>query len=109
RDLGPEPAELVLGGRQVAVPGEGVGALLLGGPLPVADQVLADAESSGGLGDGEPLVGDHAQGLELELAGVGLAGHRCTPPSESTPLTRTPRTLGKLSHSVPGVALRSTP
>src|SRR5205823_2735465 len=96
---GPQAAELVLGRAGGAVPGRDGGALPGGGLPPVPHAVLADPQAAGHFGHGEALVGDHPQGLELELAGVGLAGHRCTPPSECTPLTPTPRTLGKLRPS----------
>src|SRR5262249_41544725 len=96
-DLGAEAAQLLVGGGGVALAGEGgLLPLLPCGGAPAAEAVLADAEAAGHLGDGKPLVRQQADGLELELSGVGLAGHRCPPRSESTPLTRTPPSLGKL-------------
>jgi len=37
------------------------------GVLPVADEVLAEAEGASGLGDGGALLGDELDGLGLEL------------------------------------------
>src|SRR6185369_7875501 len=76
----------------------GGGAALLEHLLPGAEEVLADVEAAGDLGDGQLLVGDHLHGLELELGRVRRSGtrHRWTPCSESTPLTSCPRTLGNL-------------
>jgi hypothetical protein len=47
--------------------GEGVFALVLEGLLPVADEVVAEAEGACGLGDGVALLGDEFDGLRLEL------------------------------------------
>src|SRR5207253_1576183 len=93
RVLGPEAAQLVVGRGRVAVPREGRRPVLPGRLPPGPDGALGDAEPAGHLGNREPLVGEHLQGLELELARVGLAGHWCSPPSEFTPLTWTPRLL----------------
>src|SRR4051812_15019261 len=84
----------------MALAGEGGLAQLQGGVAPATQATLAEAELACGLGEGESLVSEQAHGLELELAGVGLAGHRCPPPSEFTPLTPTPPTLGnsKVAH-----------
>ena len=43
-DLGAEAAQLVLGGRRIALAGEGGLPLVLGSGAPVAQAVLADAE-----------------------------------------------------------------
>jgi hypothetical protein len=94
------------------VPGEGLLALLLGGRPPGPQAALGDPEPAGHLGDRQALVGHQLHGLELELPGVGLARHRCSPPSESTPLTPTPRTLGKSSAArvdLDDVVTRSAP
>src|SRR5262245_5984973 len=84
-------------GVRLPCPGEGGVALLLGGVAPGAQAVLADAQLAGHLGDGMPTVGHQGNGLELELARVGLTGHRCPPASEFTPLTPTPQTLGNFT------------
>jgi hypothetical protein len=43
----------------------------------------------------QELVGDHAKGLELELASVGLSRHRDSRLSESAPFTACPPSLGE--------------
>jgi hypothetical protein len=45
--------------------------------LPVADEVVVEAEGARGLGDGVALLGDELDGLRLELRGVGVShsGH----------------------------------
>src|SRR5262249_45876269 len=77
----------------------GEGALTLGfeGTLPVADEVLADAEGACGLGDGVALLGDELDGLGLELGGVvaSCAWHFWTSQGDCTPLTGCPRIVGK--------------
>ena len=71
--LGAETLDLFLEGRRVALTGEGVDALIVEGLLPVADEVLADAEGASSLGDGVALLGDELDGLDLELRGVGAS------------------------------------
>jgi hypothetical protein len=76
-DLGMQPTEFFLGGGELAWPWEGnVGPFVARGIAPVSQAVFADAEASRDLGEGESLLVEHAKGLELELAGVALAGHR---------------------------------
>src|SRR5262249_61817622 len=80
---------------EIALTREGGIPLLLGGGTPGPEAVLSDAKLSADLGDGEAIGGHHAHGLELELTGVGLAGHLGPPRSESTPLTLAPQSLGR--------------
>ena len=56
--------------------GEGVFALGFQGALPVADQVLVDAEGTRCLGDGVALLGDELDGFRLELRRVGASWMR---------------------------------
>jgi hypothetical protein len=66
-------AVLLLEEGELAV-AEGVAlALILHGLLPVADEVLAEAEGACGPGDGVALLGDELDGLRLELEGVGAS------------------------------------
>jgi hypothetical protein len=53
--------------------GEGVRVLGFEGLLPVAEEVVVEAEGAGGLGDGAALLGDELDGLGLELGGVGAS------------------------------------
>src|SRR2546423_8402437 len=100
---------LLLEGGELAVAGEGVFALGFEGVLPVADEVLAEAEGAGGLGDGVALLGDELNGLRLELGGVGASRSRhCrTSQGDCTPLTGCPPFVGKsrsrCRHSTPVV------
>ena len=63
-------------------------------PLALA---LGDADPPGDLGDGEMLVGDQADGLELGLSSIGLCHRRHCLRREFTPSTSRPPTMGKLS------------
>jgi hypothetical protein len=49
--------------------------------LPLVQAALVDAEPAGGLGDAALLLGDHRNGLEVELHRVrhALGRHRCFP------------------------------
>ena len=67
--LGPEAAQLLLDGREVALAGEGLVALGGEGLLPAPEQALAEAEVAGDLGEALALLGDELDGLDLELAG----------------------------------------
>src|SRR5579875_748734 len=67
------------------------------GLLPVADEILADAEGACGLGDGVALLGDELDSLRLELGCVGASRfcHCWTSQGEYTPLTGCPPIVGK--------------
>src|SRR5438477_13051790 len=77
--------------------GEGVLALGFEGVLPVADEVVAEAEGACGLGDGVALLGDELDGLGLELGRVGASRsrHCWTSQGDCTPLTGCPPFVGK--------------
>ncbi len=63
--LGAEAAQLLLHGRRVALPGEGIGALALEGEFPGAEAGLMHAEGAGGFGQGVTLRGDELDGSVL--------------------------------------------
>ena len=70
--LGAEASEFVVDRRDDAVAGEGIGAFFAKCAPPVPQTVDADPEFPRDFGDGEPPIGDRANGLEFELAGVRL-------------------------------------
>ena len=74
-DIGGGSTEFILGRCGLSVAGKGIGAIVAKGVPPVANAVDADSEPPGDLREGEPLIGDHADGLDLELAGVRLPWH----------------------------------
>jgi hypothetical protein len=79
--------------------GAGVLALGLEGVLPVADEVLAEAEGASSLGDRVALLSDELNGLRLELGGVGTSRsrHCWTSQGDCTPLTGCSPFVGKSS------------
>ena len=66
--------QLLLEGWEFALAGEGVLALVEERWLPIADEVLAEAEGACGLGDGVALLGDELDGRGLEFGGVSASG-----------------------------------
>ena len=64
---------LVLGGEPSGT-GEDVRSLGAERLEPFAETAFGEAEATGHLGDGEVLIGHHADRRELELGGVRLAG-----------------------------------
>ena len=60
-------------GESLPCPGKACSPWSCEGLLPVADEVLAEAEGACGLGDGVALLGDELDGLGLELGGVGAS------------------------------------
>src|SRR5438105_15893494 len=97
---------LLLEGGEFPPAGEGVCALGFKGVLPVADEVLAEAEGACGLGDGVALLGDELNGLGLELGGVGTScsRHCWTSQGDCTPLTGCPPFVGKSTLVSQGIA-----
>jgi hypothetical protein len=65
--LGPEAAQFLLQGGEVAVTGEGPVALGREGLLPAPQEALAEVAVAGDLGDAPALLGDEPDGLDLEL------------------------------------------
>src|SRR3954451_13673088 len=72
-----ETAVLFLEGGDVAAAGKGLFALGFESLLPVADQVVIEAQGAGRFGDRVALLGNELDGLRLELGGVGTSrsGH----------------------------------
>jgi hypothetical protein len=72
--LGPQAAQLLFEGWQVAFAGEGLVALVVELLLPLAKQALGNAEVGGGLGEASSLFGDKFNSFDLELAGERASG-----------------------------------
>src|SRR6516164_4497383 len=80
---------------------KGVLAFVLKGLLPVADEVVVEAERACGLGDGIALLGNEFDRLGLELRSVDTlrSCHCWTSQGDYTPLTGCPPFVGKSSLS----------
>jgi len=72
--LGTEAAEFFFEGRQVAFAWKGLATLGIEILLPLAEQVLRDAEVGGGLGEAASLLGDELDSFDLEFAGERASG-----------------------------------
>jgi hypothetical protein len=72
-------------------------AVVVEGLLPVADEIVVDAQRACGLGDGITLLGDELDGLGLELRGVNTSrsSHCWTSQGDYTLLTGCPPFVGK--------------
>src|SRR5262249_34162637 len=82
---------------ELALAREGVFAPVLEGLVPVANQVLVDAQRAGGLSEGIALLGHKLDGLVLELRGVStsFSYHEWTSKGEYTLLTECPLFVGR--------------
>src|SRR5262249_40412735 len=95
--LGPEVADLVLQGAELAVAGEGLVALVVQGLLPGAEQGFVNAQRPGGLRHRVALLGQQLDRFHLELAGVvaALLWHSGPPKMWFALLSRCPSFVGK--------------
>ena len=84
-------------GRERALAGEGLFALVVACWFPVTAEVRADAKGASGLSDGVALRGDKLDGLSLERGGGGASrsGHGWTSQGELTLLTWCPPFVGR--------------
>src|SRR6185437_5339389 len=83
--------------RQVAFTWESLVALRIEGFLPLAEQVVGDAEVACGLGEAASLLGDKFDSFDLELAGENTPGfaHKRPPHKELTLFSERSPSVGK--------------